>query len=64
MNSSLEDYDYIAKRQKIIVANKRGECVIRIGGHSTDCWCYKAGPNGSHLPCPPVPPEPSEVNCG
>jgi hypothetical protein len=62
--SELDDYNFILKRQKVIAANRRHECVIRVGGQSCDCWCYKAGPGGSHLPCPPISPEPAEVSCG
>lgn len=28
-------------------------CAIREGKTISECQCYKAGPNGSHLPCPP-----------
>lgn len=64
--SAMEDYNDIAKRQKIIAANRRHECLVRLDLPSAECWCFKAGPNGSHLPCPPPPGEIAltEVSCG
>lgn len=30
-------------------------CFIRSGRKLAECWCYQAGPGGSHLPCPSKP---------
>lgn len=49
---AIEDYEAIAKQQKINEANKRRECIRRVGGVPVDCWCWGAGPNNSNLPCP------------
>jgi hypothetical protein len=54
-----DDFEAIAKARAEIVrresATIRGECRTRNGGVLADCWCYRAGPDGSNLPCPPLP---------
>lgn len=51
-----DDFTFIRSRQKEIEqvenACQRGTCFIRIGKGANNCWCWKAGPNGSNLPCP------------
>jgi hypothetical protein len=34
---------------------ERHGCNLRKGLISTQCWCYRAGPQGETLPCPPPP---------
>lgn len=63
--SAADDYGDIAKRAKFIKAMENRECAMKSGGRSIDCWCFKAGPNGSHLPCPGLADgDLREVACG
>ncbi len=52
-------YDEIARARKRITTIGRicltRECALWFGIGSTDCWCFRAGPNESHLPCPAKP---------
>jgi len=48
-----DDFATIRQRMTALRLQRDGRCAIREGGSSTDCWCYKAGPDGNTLPCPP-----------
>jgi hypothetical protein len=48
-----DDFATIRQRMTALRLQRDGKCAIREGGSSTDCWCYKAGPDGNTLPCPP-----------
>lgn len=52
--ASIHDYASIRATLDNIKAraHTRGECLSRKGGSYYNCWCYRAGPNGSTLPCP------------
>ncbi len=35
---------------------ERYGCKVRVGLPVADCWCYRAGPDGTSIPCPaPTP---------
>ena len=48
-----DDFVTIRQRMTALRLQREGKCAIREGGSSVDCWCYKAGPDGNTLPCPP-----------
>jgi hypothetical protein len=48
-----DDFVTIRQRMNALRLLREGKCAIREGGSSTDCWCYKAGPDDTTLPCPP-----------
>jgi hypothetical protein len=54
-----DDFETIRQRVTALRLQRDGKCAIREGWSSTDCWCYKAGPGGETLPCPPVDDGPS-----
>lgn len=46
--------DFVAIRAAILrLKFERFGCNLRKSLPSTECWCYKAGPKGQTLPCPP-----------
>jgi hypothetical protein len=49
-----DDFETIRQRMNALRLQRDGKCAIREGWSSTDCWCYKAGPGGETLPCPPT----------
>ena len=49
-----DDFETIRQRMTALRLQRDGKCAIREGWSSTDCWCYKAGPDGETLPCPPT----------
>jgi hypothetical protein len=49
-----DDFETIRQRVTALRLQRLGKCAIREGWSSTDCWCYKAGPGGETLPCPPT----------
>lgn len=58
-NVGIEDYSEIKKHLDFMRlcehANSNRLCYSRVEGLRGDtaiCWCRKAGPNGTHLPCP------------
>ncbi len=63
MTRAADDFEEIRKHQVLI---SRKVCGKTAGIKLEECWCYKAGENGSHLPCPK--PESvaalQEVSCG
>jgi hypothetical protein len=52
-NRAADDFAVIRQRMIALRLQRDGKCAIREGWSSTDCWCYKAGPGGETLPCPP-----------
>lgn len=54
MKSYLDDPDAIRATARIIYGREHGICNNRSGGMASACWCWAAGPGGSHLPCPPI----------
>jgi hypothetical protein len=53
-NRAADDFETIRQRMTALRLQRDGKCAIREGWSSTDCWCYKAGPGGETLPCPPT----------
>ncbi|HYZ42571.1 MAG TPA: hypothetical protein VE687_18390 [Stellaceae bacterium] len=49
-----DDFATIHRRMTALRLQRDGKCAIRDGKSSADCWCYKAGPDGNTLPCPPA----------
>jgi hypothetical protein len=46
--------DFVAIRAAILrLKYERFGCNLRKNLPSADCWCWKAGPQGQTLPCPP-----------
>jgi hypothetical protein len=52
-----DDADVISRRLAAIVGQKRGICPRKDNPAlpPEKCWCYRAGPDGETLPCPPRP---------
>lgn len=48
-----EDADAILARVSLLRAYERHECWSRAGRSQTECWCYRAQPDGTSIPCPP-----------
>jgi hypothetical protein len=53
---SADDFDTIGARLASLRRTERFArehiCAIQNGGQLSECWCHKAGPLGSNLPCP------------
>lgn len=54
MQFSADDYDTIYRHMRRINNYTNRVCAIKSGGDASSCWCYKAAPNGTSLPCPVV----------
>lgn len=61
MKSYLDDPDAIRKAATVIRGQEQGICKMRAGEPVSECWCYRTGPEGNNLPCPPVIPPPQPV---
>lgn len=46
----VEDYAAIAARARAL----RLDCALRQGQPVSACWCFRQGPGGANLPCPPT----------
>lgn len=57
MAAVADDFDFIRRRVRAIAGEREGRCEIRASGIAQDCWCWKSGPDGETLRCPPPPQE-------
>jgi hypothetical protein len=50
-----DDADAIAARLVELKAYRDRQCFGRLGLGASNCWCFRAGPDGQSLPCPVSP---------
>ncbi len=54
MFETIEALDFMQRRMRAIDGEKGFlECERRNGRSVEGCWCYRSGPDGTTLPCPP-----------